>query len=68
MEDWVMYTFYVIYDVFTMSFVRAGRGLYWTHSMNNAKHFTSRWSAESFIQHNWTDELSECLVKEIKRY
>lgn len=63
-----MYTFYVIYDVFTMSFVRAGRGLYWTHSLNQAKHFTSKWSAEKFINNNGSGELCECLIKEITRY
>lgn len=63
-----MYTFYVIYDVFTMSFVRAGRGLFWTNSLNNAKHFTSRWSAEKFIKNNGSDEVNECLIKEITRY
>lgn len=43
-----MKTFYVLYDTFTMSFVRAGRAGGYTTSLNAAKHFTSGWSAKNF--------------------
>lgn len=43
-----MKTFYVLYDAFTRSFVRAGRAGGYTTSLNAAKHFTSEWSAKNF--------------------
>lgn len=43
-----MATFYVLYDEFTRSFVRAGRQGGYTYSLNAAKHFTSVWSAWNF--------------------
>lgn len=45
--DIAMTTFYVLYDVSTRSFVRAGRKLCLTYSLNAAKHFTSIWSANN---------------------
>lgn len=43
-----MATFYVLYDEFDRTFVRAGRGDFRTYSLNAAKHFTSEWSANRF--------------------
>lgn len=45
--DLAMTTFYVLYDEFNRSFVRAGRETCLTHSLNAAKHFTSIWSAHN---------------------
>lgn len=43
-----MATFYVLYDEFTRSFVRAGKRGGYAYSLNAAKHFTSIWSARRF--------------------
>lgn len=43
-----MATFYVLYDAFSRSFVKAGRDGGYTSSLNYAKHFTSEWSARNF--------------------
>lgn len=47
-----MKTFYVLYNAFSRSFVRAGREGGYTTSLNYAKHFTSMWSAETFMKRN----------------
>ena len=61
-----MITYYVLYDEFARQFVAAGRGNLRTYSLNNAKHFTSEWSANNYKKNN--DSL-ECLtVKKIQRY
>ena len=58
-----MTTFYVLYDGFTRSFVRAGREGGFTYSLNAAKHFTSIWSAANFAKKS---RFLECLtVKKI---
>lgn len=60
-----MVTFYVLYDEFTRTFVRAGKGDFRTYSLNYAKHFTSEWSANRF-KSNGRD--FDCLtVKKIVR-
>lgn len=60
-----MATFFVLYDEFARTFVRAGKGNFRTYSINNAKHFTSEWSALKFKLRS--DEL-ECLtIKKIVR-
>lgn len=60
-----MATFFVLYDEFSRTFVRAGRGNFRTYSLNSAKHFTSEWSANNFRAKS--DEM-ECLtVKKIVR-
>lgn len=60
-----MATFYVLYDEFSRTFVRAGKGDFRTYSLNNAKHFTSEWSANNFRTRS--NEM-ECLtVKKIVR-
>lgn len=60
-----MATFYVLYDEFSRTFVRAGRGNGRTFNLNAAKHFTSEWSADNYRKKS--DEL-ECLtVKKIAR-
>lgn len=46
-----MTTFFVLYDEFTRSFVRAGREGGYAYSLNAAKHFTSEWSARQFRDH-----------------
>lgn len=58
-----MKTFYVLYDAFTRSFVRAGRNGGYTTSLNAAKHFTSEWSAEHFRVNNCL--LSNMIIKKI---
>lgn len=60
-----MATFFVLYDEFSRSFVRSGKGNFRTYSLNNAKHFTSEWSANNFRSNS--DDM-ECLtVKKIVR-
>lgn len=61
-----MVTNYVLYNEFTRMFIRAGRGVMYTLSLNNAKHFTSEWSANQFK--NKIGELSSLTVKKIQRY
>lgn len=63
-----MVTYYVIYDTFSRSFVRAGKSFGWTTSLNKAKHFTSEWSAHNYIERCETAELRICIVKRIERY
>lgn len=61
-----MTTFYVLYDEFTRTFVRAGKSNLRTYSLNAAKHFSSVWSANRFKYR--CDDL-ECLtVKKVQRY
>ena len=61
--DIAMTTFYVLYDVFTQTFVRAGRDAGLTNSLNAAKHFTSIWSANN-CRKRWRE--LECMtVKKI---
>lgn len=60
-----MATFYVLYDGFSRMFVRAGKRDGWTYSLNNAKHFTSVWSANNYL-HKF-DELCTLEVKKISR-
>lgn len=53
--DSTMTTFYVLYDEFTRSYVRAGRlfgkdRISFVDSLNYAKHFTSIWSASNFAK------------------
>ena len=43
-----MCTFYVLYDEQSRFFVRQGNGRCLTYTLNNAKHFTSEWSATNF--------------------
>ena len=45
-----MATFYVLHDNMAGTYVRAGRYNLCTYSLNNAKHFTSIWSAECFMK------------------
>lgn len=63
-----MVTYFVIYDTFTRSFARAGRAIGWTLAINNAKHFTSKWSAENYMQNYCADSLSSCKICRIERY
>lgn len=61
-----MITFYVIYDEFNRQFLRAGRGVFYTLSLNSAKHFTSEWSAQQFMKN--CSELECMKIKKIQRY
>lgn len=60
-----MATFFVLYDEFSRTFVRAGRGDFRTYSLNAAKHFTSEWSANNFRAKS--DEMQSLTVKKIVR-
>lgn len=60
-----MATFYVLYDEFTRSFIRAGRKFGITDSLNAAKHFTSIWSVKMFICHNPNECFSSFMIKKI---
>ena len=60
-----MATFFVLYDEFSRTFIRAGKGIGRTYSLSAAKHFTSEWSAKNFA--NKSQEL-ECLtIKKVIR-
>lgn len=64
-----MVTFYVLYDAFTRSFVKAGRMGGYTSSLNQAKHFTSEWSAKNFRDDvKRVEFLHMFIVKKIQRY
>lgn len=64
-----MITNFVIFDPFSRSFIRQGRGLFWTNSLNNAKHFTSEWSAHNFIDaNNIRGNFGDVIIKRIERY
>lgn len=58
-----MTTFYVLYDEFTRSFVRAGKNGGFSYSLNAAKHFTSVWSASRFRMNNCI--LAKFVIKKI---
>lgn len=60
-----MATFFVLYDEFTRTFVRSGKGNFRTYSLNSAKHFTSEWSANNFRAKS--DEFETLTVKKIVR-
>ena len=60
-----MKTFYVLYDTFTRSIVRAGMWGGYTTSLNAAKHFTSEWSAEKFRDNIPHVELHMFIIKKI---
>ena len=59
-----MITHFVLYDPCTRMFVRAGRGERLTISLNYAKHFSSKWSANRF-RNNMTDG-SAFIIKRIE--
>jgi len=60
-----MATFFVLYDEFTRTFVRSGKGDFRTYSLNAAKHFTSEWSANKFKSSG--NDLECMTVKKIVR-
>lgn len=63
-----MATFYVLYDAFSRSFVKAGHDGGYTSSLNYAKHFTSLWSAENFKKDaRRADTLQNFIIKKITR-
>lgn len=43
-----MYRYFVLYDPRNRLFARRGRSFATTCSLNDAKHFTSQWSAENW--------------------
>lgn len=58
-----MVTFFVLYDEFSRSFVRAGKVFGYTYSLNAAKHFTSEWSADHYRINNCL--LAKMIIKKI---
>ena len=60
-----MATFYVLYDEFTRTYIRAGRKFGITNSPNAAKHFTSIWSVKMFICHHQSECFSSFMIKRI---
>lgn len=63
-----MVTYYVLFDKFSRTFVRAGQRGGFTSNLSAAKHFTSPWSAEKFIKNATGDTLSTFTVKRIEGY
>lgn len=63
-----MVTYFVIYDPFSRMFVRSGKYLGWSNTLNTAKHFTSKWSADNFMRKSFTDEISSLIIKKIQRF
>lgn len=61
-----MITNFVLFDPSYRVFVAAGKGLRSTYSLNNAKHFTSEWSAQQFQKKN--PDLECYLIRKIVRY
>lgn len=63
-----MVTFFVLFDPFTRTFVRAGRRGGYTSNLSAAKHFTSKWSAYNFLVNADGESLSAFIIKQIQRY
>ena len=61
-----MTTYYVLFRPYDNMFLRAGRYVSFTYSMNNAKHFTSEWSANKCRERLNDPELY--VLKKIQRY
>ena len=61
-----MVTYYVLYDTFLRTFVRAGRVGGECYNLSQAKHFTSKWSAENYRENH--EEFIRFDVKKIVRY
>lgn len=61
-----MCTYYVLYDPSTRLFARRGRSFATTSSLNDAKHFTSRWSAEQWQKCH--QMFLGMIVKRMERY
>lgn len=49
-------------------FVRQGHGGGWTNSLNAAKHFTSKWSAEQYLSKMNADDVAAIIVKRIEHF
>lgn len=61
-----MYSYYLLYDPTFRQFAMCGHRVAMTMSMNKAKHFTSKWSAE-----NWkkkSNMFDGCIIKRIESY
>ena len=63
-----MVTFFVLFDPFTRTFVRAGHRGGYTSNLSAAKHFTSEWSAQKFRENTDGNSLSAFTIKKILRY
>lgn len=61
-----MVTYFVLYDDFLRCFVATGNRFHSTYSLNNAKHFTSEWSAAKFLKR--CNILSNYKVLRVQRY
>lgn len=60
-----MTTFYVLYDPADKLYIAQGRGVRYTYTPNNAKHFTSEFMAQRFAERN---ECSSFAVRKITRF
>lgn len=63
-----MVTHFVLFDSFSRMFVRRGHGGGWTNSLNLAKHFTSKWSAEQYLSKMNADDVAAIIVKRIEHF
>lgn len=61
-----MCTYYVLYDPSTGLFARVGRYAALTWSLNLAKHFTSKWSAEQWQKKH--DLFESMIIKRMERW
>ena len=61
-----MCTYYILFDPSTRLFARRGRSFATTWSLNDAKHFSSKWSAEQWQKGH--DMFLSMIVKRIERY
>ena len=60
-----MTTFYVLYDPAEKLYIAQGRGVRYTYTPNNAKHFTSEFMANRFAVRN---ECNSFAVRQITRF
>ena len=61
-----MVTYYVIFRQSDRLFIRAGKGVCLTYSINNAKHFTSKWNADNFLKN--VPDGETFTIQRIERY
>lgn len=61
-----MCTYYVLYDPSARLFAKVGHSAATTWSLNCAKHFTSKWSAEQWLKKH--DMFLGMIPKRIERY
>lgn len=61
-----MVTYFVIYNPATREFAKSGRFPAITYSINQAKHFTSEWSAKNYLSAH--DLFIGSNIKRIERF